>query len=63
SVEIEFPEILIGDVNIDGEINLLDVAPFIERLSALNYQCEADINGDRKVDLLDVDPFVDLLAN
>ena len=51
-----------GDVNMDGEINLLDVAPFIDAISNGEFVCEADINGDGSVDLLDVSGFIDLLA-
>lgn len=54
--------ILLGDVNLDGAVNLLDVDPFIERLSTGSYQAEADINQDGTVDLLDVGPFVQLLG-
>lgn len=53
---------IIGDVNGDGVVNLLDVAPFIELLSTGAYQVEADINQDGMVNLLDVQPFIDLLA-
>ena len=56
------PNILLGDVNIDGSVNLLDVAPFIELLTNGSFQGEADINQDGVVDLLDVAPFVDLLS-
>ena len=58
----EFPEILLGDVNLDGIVNLLDVAPFVDRISSGTYQPEADINQDSAVDLEDVDPFVLLLS-
>ena len=51
-----------GDVNRDGSVDLLDVAPFIDLLTNGDYQIEADVNGDGAVDLLDVSPFVDLLA-
>ena len=56
-------DILLGDVNEDGAINLLDVAPFIELLSSGDFQAEADINEDGAVDLLDVPLFVDLLTS
>ena len=52
---------LIGDVNQDGEINLLDVSAFVAVLSEEAYQCEADINQDGEVNLQDVQPFVELL--
>ena len=53
---------LLGDVNLDGAVNLLDVVPFINLLSTSDYQEEADINRDGAVNLLDVAPFIDLLA-
>ena len=53
---------LTGDVNCDGVVNLLDVAPFVEVLSSGGYEVKADINQDGVVDLLDVAPFVDLLS-
>ena len=54
-------QVLLGDVNLDGAVNLLDVAPFVELLTNGKFQEGADINGDGVVDLLDVAPFVDLL--
>lgn len=55
--------VLPGDINGDGIVNLLDVAPFIDLLSQGGYNPAADINNDGVVDLLDVAPFVDLLSN
>ena len=53
---------ILGDVNQDGAVNLLDVNPFVGLLSSGGYLFEADINGDGAVNLLDVDPFVALLS-
>jgi hypothetical protein len=55
-------EVLLGDVNMDGMVDLLDIAPFVDLLTNLQYQAEADINQDGNVDLLDVTPFVGLLS-
>ena len=55
------PDIL-GDVNCDGEVNLLDVAPFVALVSTGGFSNKADINQDGEVNLLDVAPFVALLA-
>ncbi|MEM9410207.1 MAG: dockerin type I domain-containing protein [Planctomycetota bacterium] len=52
----------IGDVNVDGLVNLLDVEPFIQRLSNGSFQAEADCNEDGVVNLLDVEPFVAILG-
>ena len=61
-IEMETDSVLLGDVNLDGEINLLDVAPFVDLLTQGNFLPEADVNQDGVVDLLDVAPFVDLLT-
>ena len=58
---IEAIAILLGDVNLDGSVDLLDVAPFVALISSGEFQPEADINQDGSVDLLDVAPFIDLL--
>ena len=53
--------VLVGDVNCDGAINLLDVGPFVDTIVNGEFDPKADINGDTSVDLLDVAPFVDLI--
>ena len=59
---LRMPDVLSGDVNLDGVVNLLDVAPFIQLLTQGGFQAEADLNNDGAVDLLDVAPLVDLIA-
>ena len=53
---------VIGDVNEDCKINLLDVDPFVELLVNDGYSTQADINQDGALDLLDVSEFVSLLS-
>lgn len=56
-------EILLGDVNCDGEINLLDVGPFVDAISNPDdNNPKADVNQDGAVDLLDIAGFVALLT-
>ena len=50
-----------GDINGDGSVDLLDVAPFVEAITAGGFLAVADINQDGIVDLLDVQPFIELL--
>ena len=53
---------VLGDLNGDGAVNLLDVQPFVDALTGSNPNDAADINQDGVVNLLDVEPFVDLLS-
>ena len=53
---------LLGDVNLDGTVNLLDVDFFIDRLATGEFQAEADCNEDGEVNLLDIDPFIAILG-
>ncbi len=61
-VFIAMPAFVLGDINGDGVVNLLDVAPFVELLTTGEYLPAADINGDGTVNLLDVGPLVELLS-
>lgn len=56
-------EPLLGDVNLDGEVDFLDIASFIAVLTAGGNQLEADIDQSGLVDFLDISPFIDLLTN
>lgn len=53
---------VLGDVNCDGVVNLLDVDPFVDLISVGGYFEKADINEDGVLNLLDVGPFVALLS-
>lgn len=53
---------IVGDVNDDGEVNFMDIAPFISVLSNANFTPAADINGDGSLDFGDIGPFIQLLA-
>lgn len=59
---IRFPVFILGDINQDGEVNLLDVQPFVTLLTNNEFQIEADTNQDGEVNLLDISQFVDLLS-
>ena len=54
--------VLLGDVNCDGVVDLLDVSPFVDLITSGEFSSKGDINQDGVVDLLDVGPFVALLT-
>ena len=52
---------IVGDLNGDKAVTLIDVSFFVDALSTADDSPLADINCDGAVNLLDVQPFVDLL--
>lgn len=56
-------DFLSGDVNQDGFVNFLDIAPFIDRLASGIYLQEADCNFDGVVNFLDIAAFIVILTN
>ena len=54
---------LLGDANQDGEVNFLDISPFVSLLSAGGFLDDADVNRDGEVNFLDISPFVSLLSS
>ena len=62
-LDVTFGEtVLLGDVNCDGSLNLLDVGPFVDRISSGEFLDKADMNEDGVLNLLDVGPFVAALS-
>ena len=59
----DIPIDLLCDVNLDGVVNFLDIAPFISVLTIGNFQAEADCNQDGVVNFLDIAPFITILTN
>ena len=56
------PNVILGDVNMDGAVDFFDIQPFIDVLSAQAFQLEADIDGNGVVDFFDIQPFIDILS-
>ena len=62
--EVEIVEpVLLGDCNLDGEVNFMDISSFIAILSAGDFRVEADTNGDGSVSFLDIGPFISMLSS
>ena len=56
-------EDFIGDVNSDGAVNFLDIAPFIDVLANGEFLAEADIDLNGEVNFFDIAPFIAILSN
>ena len=59
---IELGDLLLGDINCDGVVDLLDVQPFIDAIGNSELDPKADLNLDGVDNLLDVAPFVSVLS-
>ena len=55
--------ILLGDCNLDGFVNFLDISPFISILAGATYLDQADVNQDGVVNFLDISRFIGLLSS
>lgn len=53
---------LLGDVDLSGEVDFLDIAPFIAILSGGLFQAEADCDENGEVTFLDIAPFIAILS-
>ena len=62
SVTPALNETFLGDVNLDGVVNFLDISPFIAVLSSGDFQAEADCNQNGFVNFLDISPFIGILS-
>jgi hypothetical protein len=59
------PEVdeMIGDINADGAINILDVVLLANAVLTGNYLSEGDINGDGENNVLDIVGLVNIILN
>jgi hypothetical protein len=62
SINVIASGVLLGDVNLDGNVDFLDISPFIAVLSGGTFQAEADCDENGDVDFLDITPFIALLT-
>lgn len=56
------PALLAGDLNLDGAVNFLDIAPFIAILTSGEFESQADFNQDGAVTFMDIAPFIAILT-
>ena len=53
---------MLGDVNLSGTVDFLDISPFIGVLTGASFQTEADCDENGMVDFSDISPFIAILA-
>lgn len=57
-----FEAFQLGDVNLSGGVDFIDIGPFISILSTGGFIEQADINQDGEVNFLDIGPFIQVLS-
>jgi len=55
--------VLLGDINLDGDVTFADIAPFITILAAGTFQDEADLDENGDVNFSDIAPFITVLSS
>jgi len=60
---VEIEDFLVGDLNFDGVINILDVILAISLVLENEYSSSADINFDGTVDVVDIVQLVNIVIN
>ena len=56
-------DVLLGDANLDGEVDFLDIGSFVFHLTTGPFLSQADVNQDNEVNFLDIGPFIDILTS
>jgi len=54
---------MIGDINADGDVNILDVVLLANAVLTGNYLSEGDINGDGMNNVLDIVGMVNIILD
>lgn len=63
TVETVGADCILGDVDLSGAVNFLDISPFIALVSTGGFQKEADLDLNGSVNFLDISPFIAALTN
>ena len=54
---------LLGDVNLDGIINILDIIATVNFILSNEYNVSADLNDDSIINVLDIIELVNIIMN
>ena len=52
-----------GDINLDGQINILDIVQLVNMILSDDYQESADLNGDGNLNILDIVQLVNIILD
>jgi hypothetical protein len=63
ALKLDFGSSINGDVNQDGDVNILDVVSMVNIVLSGEYNNLADFNNDGAVDVLDIVQLVNLILN
>ena len=60
-----WPDVIPGDVNGDGEINIADINAVIDVIlsGTTNKEINADVNGDGEVNIGDISAIIDIILS
>jgi len=56
------PAVVLGDCNLDGNVDFSDIGAFIEALQSGSFLEQADCNLDGEVNFSDIGHFIEILA-
>ena len=56
-----YDTLILGDVNSDGTINILDIVQLANMILSDDYQESADLNGDGNLNILDIVQLVNII--
>ena len=62
-ITLSYNEVIIGDLNFDGIINVIDVVLLVNIVLNNEIDSNADINNDGTVDILDVVQIINFILN
>jgi hypothetical protein len=61
SISDQFNNLLSGDFNNDGIINVVDIVSLVNQIISDNYNSPYDLNGDNIINILDVIIIVNII--
>lgn len=54
---------IVGDVNVDGEVNIADINAIIDMILSEASSLAGDVNGDGEINIADINNVIDIILN